>query len=258
MPSFNKFMTTSSSSSSGGGGKEGSGVGAGKATTVIATPGGGPDRPQEISYTDTKVIGNGSFGVVYQARLIASSSAATSGTVGSGGIGGGSSSSLSQQQQAGTASSSSSLSSSASTLTAASSGSSQQVSEMVAIKRVLQDKRFKNRELQIMRRLDHCNIVKLKYYFYTSGEKVSDRSVPSLAPCCTIHSKCLCCHHVCFSPPSCHPFPLLHTQGSRDSHLIALFSLIHPLINLTEGRSVPEPGTGVHSGDGVPSRSSLQ
>ncbi len=83
---------------------------------MIATPGQGPDRPQEVSYTDTKVIGNGSFGVVYQARLV-------------------------------------------------------DTNEMVAIKRVLQDKRFKNRELQIMRRLDHCNIVKLKYFFYTSGEK---------------------------------------------------------------------------------------
>ncbi|CAG2182437.1 unnamed protein product, partial [Oppiella nova] len=92
-------------------GKDGS-----KVTQVIATPGQGPDRPQEVSYTDTKVIGNGSFGVVYQARLV-------------------------------------------------------DTSEMVAIKRVLQDKRFKNRELQIMRRLDHCNVVKLKYFFYTSGEK---------------------------------------------------------------------------------------
>ncbi|CAI9585149.1 unnamed protein product [Staurois parvus] len=42
---------------------------------------------------------------------------------------------------------------------------------MVAIKKVLQDKRFKNRELQIMRRLDHCNIVRLRYFFYSSGEK---------------------------------------------------------------------------------------
>jgi glycogen synthase kinase 3 beta len=40
-----------------------------KATTVVATPGAGSDRPQEISYTDTKIIGNGSFGVVYQAKL---------------------------------------------------------------------------------------------------------------------------------------------------------------------------------------------
>lgn len=39
-------------------------------TTVIATPGQGPDRPVEVCYSDTKVIGNGSFGVVYQARLL--------------------------------------------------------------------------------------------------------------------------------------------------------------------------------------------
>lgn len=30
----------------------------------------------------------------------------------------------------------------------------------------------KNRELQIMRKLDHCNIVRLRYFFYSSGEKV--------------------------------------------------------------------------------------
>lgn len=36
---------------------------------MAATPGQGPDRSQEVSYTDTKVIGNGSFGVVYQAKL---------------------------------------------------------------------------------------------------------------------------------------------------------------------------------------------
>lgn len=30
-----------------------------------------------------------------------------------------------------------------------------------------------NRELQIMRKLDHCNIVRLRYFFYSSGDKVS-------------------------------------------------------------------------------------
>ncbi|XP_018571498.1 glycogen synthase kinase-3 beta isoform X2 [Anoplophora glabripennis] len=90
-----------------------------KVTTVVATPGQGPDRPQEVSYTDTKVIGNGSFGVVYQAKLC-------------------------------------------------------ETSELVAIKKVLQDKRFKNRELQIMRKLEHCNIVKLKYFFYSSGDKQAE------------------------------------------------------------------------------------
>uniref|UniRef100_A0A3Q2XHI5 Glycogen synthase kinase-3 beta n=1 Tax=Hippocampus comes TaxID=109280 RepID=A0A3Q2XHI5_HIPCM len=88
-----------------------------KVTTVMATPGQGPDRPQEVSYTDTKVIGNGSFGVVYQAKLCDSG-------------------------------------------------------ELVAIKKVLQDRRFKNRELQIMRKLDHCNIVRLRYFFYSSGDKL--------------------------------------------------------------------------------------
>ena len=31
-----------------------------------------------------------------------------------------------------------------------------------------------NRELQIMRRLDHINIIQLKYFFFSSEEKVSD------------------------------------------------------------------------------------
>jgi len=87
-----------------------------KVSNVFATTGAYPDQAEEISYTDTKVIGNGSFGVVYQARMMESS-------------------------------------------------------ELIAIKKVLQDKRFKNRELAIMRKLDHCNIVKLKYFFYTNGDK---------------------------------------------------------------------------------------
>jgi len=89
---------------------------AGKITTVMATPGQGSERSLEIRYSDSKVIGNGSFGVVFQARLV-------------------------------------------------------DTNEQVAIKKVLQDKRFKNRELQIMQKLDHQNIVRLKYYFYSTGEK---------------------------------------------------------------------------------------
>jgi glycogen synthase kinase 3 beta len=69
-----------------------------KVTTVVATPGQGPDRPQEVSYTDTKVIGNGSFGVVYQAKLCDSG-------------------------------------------------------ELIAIKKVLQDKRFKVRTISLQRRI---------------------------------------------------------------------------------------------------------
>ena len=37
-------------------------------TTVVASTGGTESVQQEISYTDTKVIGNGSFGVVFQVR----------------------------------------------------------------------------------------------------------------------------------------------------------------------------------------------
>ena len=41
----------------------------------------------------------------------------------------------------------------------------------MAIKKVLQDKRYKNRELQIMQMLNHPNVVALKHYFYTTTEK---------------------------------------------------------------------------------------
>lgn len=43
--------------------------------------------------------------------------------------------------------------------------------ETVAIKKVLQDKRYKNRELQTMRLLDHPNIVSLKHCFFSTTEK---------------------------------------------------------------------------------------
>jgi len=46
--------------------------------------------------------------------------------------------------------------------------------ETVAIKKVLQDRRFKNRELQMMGMLDHPNVVTLKHCFYSKGEKPDD------------------------------------------------------------------------------------
>lgn len=48
---------------------------------------------------------------------------------------------------------------------------------LVAIKKVLQDRRFKNRELSIMKRLSHPNIVQLLYYFYSSGSNRQDADV---------------------------------------------------------------------------------
>ncbi|XP_018648754.1 putative glycogen synthase kinase 3-related (gsk3) [Schistosoma mansoni] len=75
--------------------------------------------PVQITYSDEKAIGSGSFGVVYVATL--------------------------------------------------------SDDRKVAIKKVLQDKRYKNRELQILRKLKHCNIVSLYYYFYsTSSSKPNE------------------------------------------------------------------------------------
>lgn len=49
-----------------------------------------------------------------------------------------------------------------------------ETTEVVAIKKVFQDKRYKNRELSIMKELDHPNIVRLRHYFYTPGEQSDD------------------------------------------------------------------------------------
>ncbi|KAI9672099.1 MAG: regulator of ime2 [Alyxoria varia] len=75
---------------------------------------------KEIQYTQCKIVGNGSFGVVFQTKLSPSG-------------------------------------------------------EDAAIKRVLQDKRFKvriwNRELQIMRIVRHPNVVELKAFYYSNGDR---------------------------------------------------------------------------------------
>jgi len=46
--------------------------------------------------------------------------------------------------------------------------------EDIAIKKVLQDKRFKNRELQIMRLVKHPNVVDLRAFFYSNGGEKKD------------------------------------------------------------------------------------
>lgn len=40
--------------------------------------------------------------------------------------------------------------------------------ETVAIKKVLQDRRYKNRELQLMCVMDHPNVVSLRHYFFST------------------------------------------------------------------------------------------
>lgn len=92
------------------------------AAATAAAAAGAPPSPgvetsaqENISYSAERIIGNGSFGVVFEAKVV-------------------------------------------------------ETNEVVAIKKVLQDKRFKNRELQIMRQLvkdPHTNIVALKHCFYS-------------------------------------------------------------------------------------------
>ncbi|KAG8894119.1 regulator of ime2 [Tulasnella sp. 403] len=89
-----------------------------KIVKVVASDGKTGEQ-RDVSYTNCKVIGNGSFGVVFQAKLL----------------------NVTKDQ------------------------------EDIAIKKVLQDKRFKNRELQIMRLLNHPNVVDLKAFFYSNGDK---------------------------------------------------------------------------------------
>ncbi|XP_058223819.1 shaggy-related protein kinase alpha-like [Rhododendron vialii] len=84
---------------------------------IATTVGGRNGQPkQTISYMAERVVGTGSFGVVFQAKCL-------------------------------------------------------ETGEAVAIKKVLQDKRYKNRELQIMQVLDHPNVVQLKHRFFSTTEK---------------------------------------------------------------------------------------
>ncbi|XP_022770759.1 shaggy-related protein kinase alpha-like isoform X1 [Durio zibethinus] len=84
---------------------------------IVTTVGGKNGQPkQTISYMAERIVGNGSFGVVFQAKCL-------------------------------------------------------ETGETVAIKKVLQDKRYKNRELQTMRLLDHPNVVSLKHCFVSTTVK---------------------------------------------------------------------------------------
>ncbi|XP_048438240.1 shaggy-related protein kinase eta [Pyrus x bretschneideri] len=84
---------------------------------ISTTIGGKNGEPkQTISYMAERVVGTGSFGIVFQAKCLESG-------------------------------------------------------ETVAIKKVLQDRRYKNRELQLMRVMDHPNVVSLKHCFFSTTSK---------------------------------------------------------------------------------------
>ncbi|RHY23610.1 hypothetical protein DYB32_009116, partial [Aphanomyces invadans] len=53
----------------------------------------------------------------------------------------------------------------------------EETGEVVAIKKIFQDKRIKNRELQIMRQLHHANIVHLKHSFYSRIENYIPQTI---------------------------------------------------------------------------------
>ncbi|XP_078154044.1 shaggy-related protein kinase eta-like isoform X1 [Carex rostrata] len=81
---------------------------------ISTTIGGKNGEPkQTISYMAERIVGSGSFGVVFQAKCL-------------------------------------------------------ETGETVAIKKVLQDRRYKNRELQLMRLMDHTNVISLKHCFYST------------------------------------------------------------------------------------------
>ncbi|XWS44516.1 hypothetical protein CRYUN_Cryun15aG0051800 [Craigia yunnanensis] len=83
-------------------------------STTIGGKNGEPKRT--ISYMAERVVGTGSFGIVFQAKCL-------------------------------------------------------ETGESVAIKKVLQDRRYKNRELQLMRLMDHPNVVSLKHCFFSTTSK---------------------------------------------------------------------------------------
>jgi len=61
--------------------------------------------------------------------------------------------------------------------------------DRVAIKKVLQDKRYKNRELQIMQELKHPNIVEFFHAFHTAGDKKTENYLNVVMEYCseTVH-----------------------------------------------------------------------
>ncbi|THU62037.1 hypothetical protein C4D60_Mb01t00940 [Musa balbisiana] len=84
---------------------------------ISTTIGGKNGEPkQTISYMAERVVGNGSFGIVFQAKCL-------------------------------------------------------ETRETVAIKKVLQDRRYKNRELQLMRSMDHPNVISLKHCFFSTTSR---------------------------------------------------------------------------------------
>ena len=107
----------------------------------------------------------------------------------------------------------------------------------VAIKKVLQDKRFKNRELQIIRMMNHPNIVQLKHCFYTTTEKDEVRAAGV----------------VCSGAAAA-----LESAGQLRKHCAVHAHHIRAVrCRRRRPTGVPEPGAGVRARHGVPHQQAL-
>ncbi|KAG6528807.1 hypothetical protein ZIOFF_010992 [Zingiber officinale] len=105
---------------------------------IVTTIGGRNGEPkQTISYMAERVVGRGSFGVVFQVSCEIVKW----------------------------------LSSVFYFIAFMPSAKCLETGETVAIKKVLQDKRYKNRELQTMRIVDHPNVISMKHCFFSATEK---------------------------------------------------------------------------------------
>eukprot|EP00416_Gambierdiscus_australes_P024230 CAMPEP_0171080108 /NCGR_PEP_ID=MMETSP0766_2-20121228/15666_1 /TAXON_ID=439317 /ORGANISM="Gambierdiscus australes, Strain CAWD 149" /LENGTH=368 /DNA_ID=CAMNT_0011537323 /DNA_START=60 /DNA_END=1166 /DNA_ORIENTATION=+ len=148
---------------------------------------GDASKKASFTYNAERVLGSGSFGIVYQAQVV-------------------------------------------------------ETGESVAIKKVFQDKRYKNRELQIMKELRHANVVELKHAFYTSGDKPGETYLNVVMEYCSDTVYRVMKHYNKMKQPVPHIFVQLYSyQMSRACAYIHAVGICHrdikPQNLLVDGRS---------------------
>jgi len=155
------------------------GADARKMTSKISenTPNGAARSPAKsgsgFTYNAERVLGSGSFGVVYQAEVV-------------------------------------------------------ETGESVAIKKVFQDKRYKNRELQLMQELRHPNVVELKHHFYTSGDKPGETYLNVVMEYCSDTVYRVLKHYIKMKQPVPHVLVQLYSyQMSRGCAYIHALGICH-------------------------------
>jgi len=114
--------------------------------------------------------------------------------------------------------------------------------ESVAIKKVFQDKRYKNRELQIMKELRHPNVVELKHAFYTSGDKPGETYLNVVMEYCSDTVYSVMQHYKKMKQPVPYVFVQIYSyQMSRACAYIHALGICHrdikPQNLLVDGRT---------------------